>query len=709
MLIGINGEGPAFSDTGAVCAGKNGRKGKGILTLFHKQAGNVALLFGGILLPGLNVAAQSPSTAPPAHQSAVTAQTRPAASAPEPPREVTPPVRSAPTPTPPREAAPAVRSEPAPEPARPATSVHAPAPTPRHDTTGREAGSSSAGRSEGRGSAAHVDNYAPETTHTRSVVLPDTRFPGNTIPAGDPESDAFASDGQPEPNTVSPEARSLTNGSRSVTGEPNTTDGGTPHIHSPGAHRPIDLPSAALPFGRPAPKDSQTIGTISGSVVRVRRDGTRSDVRVASTQDGAVRAMIIHHGVNGGERVVALSRRQPGGRVVIERGGRGYVERRFEYDRHPYFRRAYYSGGRAYNRYYSMSRYHRNVLSVYAPASYFPQAYYHWVSRAWPKPVRYSWSWTRSPWNSHYRHYFAPRTAYSSAVAWLADYLISQSLMEDYQGPSGEVGSDAEEAGALEDEAPITPEVRDLIEQQVQREVDAESQAGKNAQADSNPSNAQALETDVLPQIFVAGEDLDVITDSSAECAVSAGDTVQLVAPPQEEASAASVVVLSSKGGLECHEGFLISIPIGDLIEMQNHTRETIDQGLAELRKEQGQGGLPALPAAAQAKRVRAAFVANAPPPEPDVAAQLKAVSQQADQAEQQVVTELAQSGGPAPEGATPRPAVPSVQVPIGESIEEVLARLGLPAQVTSFGSITIYGYRDVQITFVDGKVTGVQ
>jgi hypothetical protein len=291
-------------------------------------------------------------------------------------------------------------------------------------------------------------------------------------------------------------------------------------------------------------------------------------------------------------------------------------------------------------------------------------------------------------------------------VAWLTDYVVSQSLMEDDQERSSDVGSGAEEVSAAEDAAPITPEVRDLIEDEVQHEVEAESQAANSGQADSDQNVMPLLEADALPHIYLAGDDLDVITESGTECALSAGDALQLVALPQEEASAASVVVLSSKGGNECRQGIVVSVSIGDLVDMQNHMRETIDQGLGELRKEQGQGGLPALPAAAQARRVRAAFVANAPPAEPDVAAQLKAVVQQAEQGEQQVVTELAQA---APVGATPTPAVPSVRVPIGESIEDVIATFGLPAQVTSFGSVTIYGYRDVQITFVDGKVTGVQ
>jgi hypothetical protein len=48
---------------------------------------------------------------------------------------------------------------------------------------------------------------------------------------------------------------------------------------------------------------------------------------------------------------------------------------------------------------------------------------------------------------------------------------------------------------------------------------------------------------------------------------------------------------------------------------MQNHMRETVDQGMAELQTKQGTNGLPPAPASATAPPVVAAIAENAPPP----------------------------------------------------------------------------------------------
>ena len=46
-------------------------------------------------------------------------------------------------------------------------------------------------------------------------------------------------------------------------------------------------------------------------------------------------------------------------------------------------------------------------------------------------------------------------------------------------------------------------------------------------------------------------------------------------------------------------KGDTVSVTMADLQDMQNHMRETIDQGMGELQAKQGKGGLPALPPSA--------------------------------------------------------------------------------------------------------------
>ena len=112
-----------------------------------------------------------------------------------------------------------------------------------------------------------------------------------------------------------------------------------------------------------------------------------------------------------------------------------------------------------------------------------------------------------------------------------------------------------------------------------------------------------------------------------------------MTAAPPTDATAATAIVLCSKGGKECAKNAQVQIAFPDLQEMQNHMRETIDQGLGDLQSKQGQGGLPAAPPSAKAPPIQSAFVAAAPPPEQNVAAEIKQESQEADQAEQEVAS----------------------------------------------------------------------
>ena len=103
------------------------------------------------------------------------------------------------------------------------------------------------------------------------------------------------------------------------------------------------------------------------------------------------------------------------------------------------------------------------------------------------------------------------------------------------------------------------------------------------------------------PTCSLLARSLDVVDASGAECAISDGDVLKLVAPPAPSASAANLVVLSSKGGQECRKSAVVTVALADLQDMQNHMRETIDQGLQELQEKQGKGGLPAAPPSAKA------------------------------------------------------------------------------------------------------------
>jgi hypothetical protein len=418
----------------------------------------------------------------------------------------------------------------------------------------------------------------------------------------------------------------------------------------------------------------------------------RSNGQVASLHDSK-RGMDVHHSLSGNRRVEV--ERADHSRVVAERGGRGYVQRPYMYHGHEYAMRGYYYHGGYYHNYYGRYYYHGIYVNPYYPAYYYGPAYYGWVYNPWAAPITFGWGWGGNPWYGYYGAFFTPYPVYASASLWLTDYMISQSLQAAYQAQV-----DAKiQAAALSNPAPLTPDVKALIADEVRRQValeNAESQSAKGGEPDAASSSIQRMLTDGTAHVFIAGQDLDVVDAAGNECAISEGDALQLnvqqVAP---DATSANLAVLASKGGRECVKGDTVAVNLTDLQEMQNHMRETIDRGMKDLQQKQGTGGLPAAPASAKAAPAESPMAAIAPPPPPadEVAAQINQQSSEADKAEQE-------AGG--------APAAPKT-IALGQSVDDVTGALGTPKKVVDLGPKKIYVYDDMKVTFRDGKVTDVQ
>jgi hypothetical protein len=58
---------------------------------------------------------------------------------------------------------------------------------------------------------------------------------------------------------------------------------------------------------------------------------------------------------------------------------------------------------------------------------------------------------------------------------------------------------------------------------------------------------------------------------------------------------------------------------------------------------------------------------------------------------------------------APPPAAGPPVNIRLGESVDEVKGALGEPTKTVDLGTKRIYIYKDMKITFKDGKVSDVQ
>ncbi len=506
-----------------------------------------------------------------------------------------------------------------------------------------------------------------------------------------------------------------------------TTAGG---VHPNTTGRPGGVTANRTATGRIAPAGSHTVATRNGAITR-RPDGRISDVHDAR------RGMDVHHGLDGGRRVSV--ERADHSRIVAERGRRGYIERRYSYHGHDFARRSYYWHGREYNRYYRGYYYHGAFVNVYAPAVYYPPAFYGWAYNPWAAPVAYGWGWGGTPWYGFYSAYFVPYPVYAGPAFWLADYLVAAELQAAYaaqaanasaaaQGlnlPANQawpgtsstpllVASNVPIAAASDAPAPaLTPAIKAQIADEVKAEIALEnSEAQQNAQgqdADPASSGIARILGDGKTHVFVAGDSLDVVDSTGAECALSDGDVLQFSGPaPADNQTDVSLAVLASKGGKECQTSATVTVAVADLQEMQNHLRETIDQGMEELKSKQGQNGLPAAPPSATAAPVQSAFAQNAPPPEQNGAADVNQQLAQADQAEQEVAQAAPSDGTDSSAAAAPQPAT-TVSITLGQTINQVTSSLGAPLAVIDLGSKKIYKYKDMKITFKDGKVADVE
>jgi hypothetical protein len=459
----------------------------------------------------------------------------------------------------------------------------------------------------------------------------------------------------------------------------------------------------------------------NGAAVRTRADGSRSDVHDPK------RGMDIHHGLSGNRRVAV--ERGDHSRIVSERGGRGYVQHPYMYHGHEFGHRTYYAHGRAYDRFYGRYGYRGHYYDVYAPRAYYPYGFYGYAYAPWAAPVPYAWA--PAPWVAPYGFYYAPYPVYPAPAFWLADFVFAASLAAAYEAGhnagaegayvapdatqypalakfSASIGellvSSAEAAAASPALSPdVKQQVSDEIKQLVQQEGDESKTNGQNQDADAGADSVMKLLGDNRPHVFVAGSDLDVVSTSGSECAISQGDVLRVASLPAGDAESVSAAVLASKGNKECAANSTVTIALSDLQDMHNHMRESVDDGLGELQKKQGTGGLPAAPAGAAAPPVPAAFAKDAPPPEANVGTEVAQQAKEADAAEQDVAQEVAAAPAAAPAAGG------QVNISIGQSLDSVTAALGSPVRIIDLGAKKIYTYKDMKVIFMNGKVSDVQ
>jgi hypothetical protein len=408
--------------------------------------------------------------------------------------------------------------------------------------------------------------------------------------------------------------------------------------------------------------------------------------------------MVIHHGPGASQTIV---RERPDHSVVVSnRYGYGYIQRPYLYRNAAFVQRTYYVNGVAYGRLYQPYVFAGVPMYVYAPRYYYPAPFYGWAYAPWGAPIAYSWGWGGSPWYGYYGGYFTPYPVYASPSLWLTDYMVAQTLQADYQERAAEL------ANAQPDFTPMTPEVKQQIADEVSRQINLEynesgaATGGAQTPPDPGSSGVARMLSDDTAHVFVVSTGLDV-QSNAGECSITEGDVLRLSPGAYPDSSTASLVVLASKGQ-DCLRGSIVTVGVADLQDMQNHMRETLDQGLGELQKRQGQNGIPAAPAAADAPPVQPMFAAIAPPPDPNVATEL---TQQTNEARQAELETLSQPGGTGNALAVAGPKT----IALGQTPDEVIAILGQPVAIVDLGAKKIYSYTNLKVTFTGGKASAVQ
>jgi hypothetical protein len=477
----------------------------------------------------------------------------------------------------------------APRPATPTNTQRAQAAAATANAQRAQAAAATANAQRAQASARPVPVNGANNSLGKSSVLAPTRSANNATVAPRPATNNLA----PTPaitNNAAPSknARNSTNPTR---------------VASLISNQPSGRAIQSRTFvGHPGPAGSIETHNRNGDIVRKAADGSTIDVH--SPKNG----MLIHHGLDGSRRIVVD--RPDRSRIVATSRGIPYVQHPYTFGGHSFDHRTYYAQGHLVHQLYRPYSYAGTNLDVYATNRFYEPKFYQWATSHYSAPQTFTWGYTTNPppWFAHYKGYFTPEASYTSPQMWLADYLLAASLETTYktEPPASEAPPPAEGSPA------ITPQVKQLLAEEVGRQVKQESvEAQENAQhRDPKPGAGGVVQElgDRQPHVFVVASDLDLVDPTGRRCMISEGDVVQVVSGPQPSTSTASAVVLASKGGVECGRAAQVEIALTDLQEMQNHMRETIDQGMANTK------------AGKSAASVTPAFAASAPPPDAEAA-----------------------------------------------------------------------------------------
>ena len=475
-------------------------------------------------------------------------------------------------------------------------------------------------------------------------AAPPTQSHTATAPAHTTANGSHTSNTGTHTNTPAPGSHTTGTGGHAATNNTGHAAANTPgHAgnegHAANAH-------AANGHAAPAGIHERTLK--SGGTATIRKDGsvrtiTKNGMQVQRGLHGGRTVVSTHNGA----RVVSVGRRGYVQRAYVVRGGHSYYSRTYYY--HGEYRvgvyQGYYYGGRPYYGYY--------------PAYYYQPVYYGWAYNPWPAPVYYGWGYGAAPWYGYYGPYYQPYPVYPAAYFWLTDYMIAASLQAAYEAnaaanamllpltPDPTLVASLLPLAAEPAKAALSKEVKDGLSEEVKailavEQADASKpKAAASAGGGAQPANSTEPPPALDPKfrLFVVSSDTSLVADGE-ECALSQGDVISRTTETADGDGNVNVKVVASTK-TDCAIGKEGPVSTDDLQEMYNQFREQLKDGMGELAKKNGSGGLPKAP-----DTTTKDGDIPAPPPDKSVEKNLTEQQTSADQAETEAKQEAGSGGG---------------------------------------------------------------
>src|SRR5207244_7128321 len=140
----------------------------------------------------------------------------------------------------------------------------------------------------------------------------------------------------------------------------------------------------------------------------------------------------------------------------------------------------------------------------------------------------------------------------------------------------------------------IKKALADEVKAQLAAQQAEAGKTGSSGGQQAADSKAAPPALDPKFRTFVVSSDLTLVADGD-ECALSEGDVIsRTTETPDDDGNVNVKVVASTKS--DCAVGKEGPVSTDDLQEMYNHFREQLKDGMGELAKKQGTGGLPKAP-----------------------------------------------------------------------------------------------------------------